>query len=598
MIAMFSLFIPPLFLVLVRRRVFGGQAGFYGAFISYIFSVLGLNWSMMLILYCFFDSTGDLFSKLGTYSGFACKYILLAMVLAGIEPYVERFFRKDLEIHVSVDKSFGIQAFFRYLRPCAVIYTVLLFILNFIRIFDDNFWLDEAVTLSQMEGTFATITAWAAGDVHPPLYYYMLKIAHMLVGRQGWAYHLLSLLPFLVICILSLTVFWKEFGGKVSLILITFIGLSGNAVTYNMEVRMYSWANLFVLLSFYGVWRILKRQRGWDYIFFAMVSLGAAYTHYFAMISVAFFYLALMFVAVFLKRLRVKAVVVTWIGSIIGYIPWIVVFLKTVLRTADWYWVKSTPAFKEALSYLFSTRFVGKASWIAISASILLFFLYETGLLSITSQNGGKYHVLFSLDRIRLSTMAIWTASGIFCVIGTILFALIYSYVIRPVFHLRYIYAASIVAWIVLANVISRLRWGRIWTVILWLYILIGFIPRYQDIYMSEKRANDTLQLTLEAMGEIETDDVILAQHRHLVRVVSYYYPDNEARGVELDRFPELDKDVCYYLLILKDEDMQRTIHCLGEQGFSCTQIMEDGYMGTFNIDIYRIKKKTENDVS
>lgn len=591
MIAMISVCIPPLFLIVIRRRVFKEQTGCCGLIISYLFSILGLNWSMMMILHYFFDSTGGLISKLDTYNDFACKYILLAMVLAGIEPYVEHFFRKDLELHFSVRKCFEDHGIIRYLRLCASIYAVLLFFLNFIRIFDDDFWFDEAVTLGKMDGTFAAITTWAAEDVHPPLYYYMLKIVHMLFGGQSWAYHLLSLIPCMVIFILSLTVFWKEFGGKVSLILITFSGLSGNAIYYNMEVRMYSWAGLFTLLSFYGMWMILKEQRRRDYIFFVLASLGAAYTHYFAMVSVAFFYLALMFIAVFPKRLSVKAVLMTWLETIIGYIPWVVVFLKTVLRTADGYWVTSIPTFKEAFDYLFSTRSVS-VTWMILSTAILFFFLYETRTLTMIPKDGRKYRVIFSLDHPDFSVVAIWTAAGIFCVVGTILFAIVYSHVIRPVFTLRYIYATSHVAWMVLALIVSRLRWGRIWTVILWIYLIVGFIPRYQYIYMNEKSANDILQTTLRAMEGIKTEDVILVDQGHLVGVVKYYYPDNEVRALDIGRFPKLDLGTYYYLFILKDKEMQDMIRYLKKQGFDCARIMETGHMGVDDFDIYRIEER------
>lgn len=93
-------------------------------------------------------------------------------------------------------------------------------------------------------------------------------------------------------------------------------------------------------------------------------------------------------------------------------------------------------------------------------------------------------------------------------------------------------------------------------------------------------------------VGSIETDDIILAEQGHLVGMVKYHYPDNEVREIEMDRFPELDEDICYYLLKLKDDkEMQGTIRYLDEQGFSCIRIMEAGHMGSFNFDIYRIKK-------
>lgn len=588
MIALISLFIPPLFLVVVREKVLKTQKRLFEKAIVYALSTLGLVWMMLLLLHYISDNTEGLFFKLNTYNDFACKYILLSMILAGSEPYVERFLRNDLKLHFSGWKD---PANFKYWKTCAWIYAALLFFLNFIRIFDDNFWADEAATVSQMRGTFTSITAWAAGDVHPPLYYYMLKVVYMVFGEHGWAYHALSLIPLLTIIILSLTVFWREFGWGTSILLITFAGLSDNALCQNVEVRMYSWANLFVLFSFYGLWRIIEKQRKRDHMLFALFSLGAAYTHYFAMVSVAFFYLFLMILAFSRKKLHLQTVIATWIGTILGYMPWLFQFLKTVRRTADSYWVTWIPTVKQAISYLFSSSFSYSLVWAALLDGVVIFSLYETKILTVDMDRDKVFYLSISLDQVRSSDMAIWTAAGIFCIVGTIMFATIYSYLIRPVFTLRYIYAISVVAWIVLAVSISRLKFGKLWTVALWIYLLIVLVPRYQAVYMKDKEADEALQKTLEATAEIGKNDVILDNGR-LMSLTGYYYPEAETKEIVLDRFPELDMDTDHYLFISGGPDMTATFNSLSDQGYDLIQILDDGYLGDRTIDVYRIEKR------
>jgi len=593
MIALMSLFIPPFFLVLVREKILRRPKDLKRRAVTYVFSVLGLNWTMMLLLYYVFHSSGDLFAKLNGYFNYACKYILLAMLLAGVEPFAEYCIREKLEVHLPTLKK---PTNWKHFRLYAGLYATVLFFLNFIRIFDNNFWFDEAFTLLQMNSSFGELTEWAASDVHPPLYYYMLKIVHMILGSQGWAYHALSLIPCLIILILALTLFWNKFGGRVSVILITFIGLSYNAVYYNMEVRMYSWANLAVLLSFYELWKILEEHRKRDYLFFALFSLAAAYIHYFAMVTVAFFYIVLMVAAIF-KKLNIKMVLATWMGTIIGYLPWAVCFLKTVwgIAVAGGFWIHTTPSFTMAVQYLFSSRFKGWAIWCILIVAAAFFSLYETNILTVAIKEK-KLCIFLSFRQIRISNFAIWGASGILCSLGTILFAIIFSKIIFPVFSIRYIYAASVAAWMVLAVVISRLKLGRLWTVVLWLFLIVGFIPQYQEIYTREKAMTDDLRETLRLTADICENDILLAyNNQRIYTALEYYYPSYNRQTIELYDVPELDTTICYYLFVSPPETaMEPIFEELDRQGFGYTLVVDYGNLGTMATSVYRVEGQKE----
>lgn len=190
----------------------------------------------------------------------------------------------------------------------ASIYAVILFALNFVRIFDNNFWADEAFTTNLVANTVPVIIQKTAADVHPPLYYLIVKLGYTLAGNQGWMFHLISLFPCAIILIFSLTAIWNRFGKETAVILITLAALSKNAVRYNVEVRMYSWGALFVLLSFYCLYLILDEESTKHYILFTLSSLAAAYTHYYCLVSVAFFYVVLLVLCFFAKRLNWKKV--------------------------------------------------------------------------------------------------------------------------------------------------------------------------------------------------------------------------------------------------------------------------------------------------
>ncbi|MCD8376678.1 MAG: glycosyltransferase family 39 protein [Oscillospiraceae bacterium] len=323
MIVAICLLVPPLLLVYMREKVFQNHKNIYKSALSYAFFTLFLNSGIMLIRYAVSGISGNLFSQLNNYSAFACKYTILSVALALVEPYAEKFIRERVRWEVRLPRAC---LAFPYWRAAAVVYAAILFFLNFIRIFDNNFWEDEAFTTNLMTGTVSEIIATTAADVHPPLYYLIVKLGYALVGNRGWMFHLASLIPCAVILAFSLTAVWDRFGKETAIILMTLTTISGNAVTYNMEVRMYSWGALFILLSFYYLYLILTEGKAAHYVLFVVFSVAAAYTHYYCLLAVAFFYAALLFLSVFRKRLGLKKVLLTCACAVAAYLPWIAVF--------------------------------------------------------------------------------------------------------------------------------------------------------------------------------------------------------------------------------------------------------------------------------
>ena len=174
----------------------------------------------------------------------------------------------------------------------ACVYAAVIFASHFMRIFDNDFWGDEAYSIGLARMGFPGMLEATASDVHPPLYYTLLIFLCRIFGDHGWVYHLAAIVPFTVVLIFAVTALYKRFGKEAAFIFMTLVGFSDNAVIYNVEVRMYCLAFMFVLLSYYSLYRCIKGEKRAE-IFFVLFSLGAAYSHYYAMLAVAFFYLAL-----------------------------------------------------------------------------------------------------------------------------------------------------------------------------------------------------------------------------------------------------------------------------------------------------------------
>ena len=109
MLAIIALFFPALLLLGVRSKMLGFTTSYKKNIILYVFSVITLNWVMDLILFYGFQNAGNIILKLNKYRDFACKYILLAGVIAVIIPSIEyivrRYFNLDKRKNFSEDKN-------------------------------------------------------------------------------------------------------------------------------------------------------------------------------------------------------------------------------------------------------------------------------------------------------------------------------------------------------------------------------------------------------------------------------------------------------------------------------------------------------------
>lgn len=586
MISFLALCIPPVILMYVRNCVFDLHMSKERNIVCYLMAGLGLNWLMLLILCIGFSIHGTLSENLNHRLDFACKYIALSSLIAVIEPFAERLIRKQSCFRISLPH---VLPQFCCWKLWAVIYSSILFFMNFIRIFDNNFWGDEAYTTNLVQGSMSEIIEGTAADVHPPLYYILVKLVYTIFGKQGWAFHLVSLIPVAILIVFALTAVWKKFGKGAAIIFITFLCLSPNAVHFNVEVRMYSWGVFFVALSFYFFYCILDGNRAKDYILFVFFSLAAAYTHYYCLASVAFFYLALLILAFVKKKTELKKVILAYAITIVGYSPWFFIMIRSMLDRASNYWIEEIPSFQESMNYVFS-RELSTGQWIVLGLALIIALAYETGILVINRSKEGGIFVSFDISRFSISNFAIWIIAGLLSVIGTIGFGIGISNLIRPFYLLRYIYPVSAVMWLLLGIIISRLKGSKLYTVVLLLYLLTVFFPVYRSTYTIEKKANTKLTNTLEATEGIENSDVILTNASHIdLQIAPYYYPNLNYQLVTLTNMPELDKNTVYWLVISGEEAMEKPLRQIEEQGFLYEQIVNDGILGNHPVDIYKL---------
>ncbi|MCD8068527.1 MAG: glycosyltransferase family 39 protein [Lachnospiraceae bacterium] len=470
-----------------------------------------------------------------------------------------------------------------------IIYTGVLFRYNFIRIFDNVLSGDEAYSASLIGMSLIDMFLETAADVHPPLYYLFLRFLS-LFGNSGTIYHLSALIPYALIMVFAVVVIRKEFGYVPALILVTMSSMGQSAVKYNVEIRMYSLACMFTLFAFYEVYRILRRNQWKDWMFFAIFSLGAAYSHYYALLSVAFFY-ALFLLLTVRKREYMKKWAVTSLLTIIGYLPWLYFFLSTFLRVTDSWWVEQYFSAEDCLLFLLDYIWVA----IVFAAVFVAYMAYGKGLIKITKTVGKKehtedIHVELGGKITQLTSEGVWIIWGLVSVIGTAAVGMAVSKLANPVFIPRYLFPVSASLYLIFGVCFSKLQMRWVWSIC----FMAAFLHMEFSVYEPTAYFEEVLSIEADAFCrdvQLEDDDIFLTNSSHHAwTILGYYYENYTGKYItELSEAQDVITGKAWLLWLgeLQEEDYVY----LKELGWNC-EYVRAGYLGEEEVlYIYRLEK-------
>lgn len=472
-------------------------------------------------------------------------------------------------IFVKKLKSFLIDK--RSLTFLLLILFIAFFAMHFIRIFDNNYWSDESASIIFANRSFKRVIQVAKLDVHPPLYYLILSIGERYFHNYVWIHHLVSVIPYGVSLIVIGTILRNEFGYNVAMLMGIMVTFMNTPYEFNLEARMYSWAALFVFLSFIYLYKIITYEKKIYYVLFVFYSLCAAYTHYYALMAVAFFYVGLL-VNAFVVSKQYRYVIICYVATVIGYLPWVIVAVVTFTSNDGGFWLTYIPSVTGSFRYLFELSF----SRLDFSKILELVFGITLVLLMV------------KLVKYKDKKLIIWVMTGCVSIGGSIFVAELLSHLISPVYVERYIYPLSAVAWLIMCVSISQLRYSNAVLLLLSVTILtIGSIA-YGEKYTVEREENARIEdfLNNVIVGE---DQVILADERMITyAMLGYYYPKRENYYIDEDSLLDLEDDKDYWLFLnhgytsVYDKWLQENSAVLEE-------VYHYGQLGDRTIDAYRI---------
>jgi uncharacterized membrane protein len=123
-------------------------------------------------------------------------------------------------------------------------------------------------------------------DVHPPLYYCLLKVWAGLFEYSVFGFRSFSAV-FGVLGVIS--IYWvgkKIFNKRVGLMASFFIAISPFAILYSQEARMYSLLGFLIIWWAYFFMKSLRSDKSRDWLLWVVFSILCLYTHYLAIFFV------------------------------------------------------------------------------------------------------------------------------------------------------------------------------------------------------------------------------------------------------------------------------------------------------------------------
>lgn len=377
-------------------------------------------------------------------------------------------------------------------------------LLMIVLIFDKNIFMDEAFTIALAEHPWKDIISLTAADVHPPVYYLILKLFTSIFGSSIILQHLVSVIPMILLLILGCTLVRKRFGDLTAFIFMLSIFGMPKMLAYGTEIRMYSWAMFFVTAAALYAYEITKIQSFKNWCLFTIFSLMAAYTHYFACVAVAFLYLYLLIFIIKRERKSIKSFLFCCITTVILYLPWLSILLRQVQEVNQEYWIPpiTLSSLFTYVQYLFSVR-----QNIPLSGILLLVFF-----------------VVFLHFLFRKKTDEDWfAAAALSTLVGMVLVGILISWIMRPVFYQRYMIAAIGCMWLFFAIEFKHLKYTVVrWGCLFYLVIcsLFNFTDQFQSHYFTGLRELDAFVESNWSPG-----DRIFYTHSGVQKCLAYYYP-------------------------------------------------------------------------
>lgn len=247
-----------------------------------------------------------------------------------------------------------------------------------------SIWFDESYGAYLTRSSFGDIWNLTAVDVHPPLYYFVLKLWSMLFGYTDFGMRFMSIFFGAIAIVFAWQWLKRKFGLKPAMLATLLMTVSPMFIRYGQEMRMYTMAAAIIFAATYVMQLAIDtKQRKYWIIYGVLLALGM-WTHYF----VGLIWLAHLayLIYVYRKKIFQKNIIISYATGVLLYLPWLPSFIEQTSTVQKGFWIGAPSAttvvsyFTNALVYQDSGKIV---EWllpaVIIAAVCYVFVLRKAG---------------------------------------------------------------------------------------------------------------------------------------------------------------------------------------------------------------------------
>ena len=395
-----------------------------------------------------------------------------------------------------------------------------------------SFWFDEAFG-AYMIGSFnfIDIARYTATDVHPPLFYWLLKIWSLLFGNSELALRSLSLFFGGIAIVFGYLLTNRLFNQKTARISLIFMVLSPMLIRYSQEARMYTMVAAIALAATFVLTYAINTKKKLPWVIYGiLVGLGMWVHYYAAIIWIAHFIWRFDNVrrtakkGEFRRDLFSKDWMLSFYVAIAVFLPWLPFFIgQSLVVQISGFWIPpvnlGTP-----LNFLTNAvyyRDLGDTTaWLAfgiIAAAVFLTVLAYRVYKSFNITDRQSFRLIMALAFVPI----------------VVLFLI--SVPIRSTFIDRYLITSTIGIALFIGVTLSygykylRIRWRYILTVFIAILMIIGIANVYYlgNYNKNTFDSNQTRQIVQAAIDKSADNQPIIAATPWLFFEVVYYASDS-----------------------------------------------------------------------
>lgn len=367
------------------------------------------------------------------------------------------------------------------------------------------FEIDEYFTFALIKFPLNDIITITSNDVHPPLYYLILKFVVKTFDLLNLQYNLLhilkilSIVPYILILLISVTKIKNKYNWiTAGLFTFTLITLSEFYINY-LSIRMYSWAIFFLVMSFIYLQEVISTSDKKSWILFTLFTILGAYTHYFVALSSFLIYFALLIYMIFNKdKSDFKKWSFSVIIAIISYVPWIPSLITQLHSVHESYWIPQID-----FNY-----FINCISSIAINNSDFTINSQPNLILLIITVLTLVLFIILALNEYKnkKDSENYYILIGIFLFILTLFLGILLSITFKPIIRVRYLVPPIAVFWLAVSIMIGKLDNEKLLTLTLSLILILGIFCFAETIENSGELNNNAIT-EQNIFNEIKNDN-------------------------------------------------------------------------------------------